>query len=70
MEEVALQKAFKAMSLGWNVGGRLNKGAWKTIRLCKDCGMTEFEKGGCYPIEGMDCWRPKGTITVWDDEEI
>lgn len=56
MEEAVIREAFSK--------------AWKTIRLCRDCGMTEFSRGGCYPTNGMECWRPKGVITVWDDEEI
>jgi hypothetical protein len=35
--------------------------------LCQDCGNVE----GCSPHrrESEECWRPKGTILVWEDEE-
>lgn len=49
--------------------GKLWDRRWNSKYDCRECGMTE--KARCYdlPIGLEECWRPKGVILVWDDEE-
>lgn len=55
------------------------------VQCCQDCGMNEFGKESFGMWEASPscshfsiwcnlgmldrCWRPKGTILVWEDEE-
>jgi hypothetical protein len=38
---------------------------------CGNCGMTEKDRCECDAVPGglFKCWRPNGTIMVWEDEE-
>jgi hypothetical protein len=37
---------------------------------CGNCGMTEKDRCDDLPRGLFECWRPRGTIIVWDDEEV
>jgi hypothetical protein len=39
---------------------------------CSNCGMSAKDRCECDAVPGglFKCWRPKGAIIVWDDEEV
>jgi len=37
---------------------------------CSNCGMTEKDRCDDLPRGLFECWRPRGTIIVWDEEEV
>jgi hypothetical protein len=51
----------------WEEHDRAFIRTWGILTDCSDCGIAEE----CVPHsrELEECWRPKGTILVWEDEE-
>lgn len=44
---------------------------WGILTDCSDCGIAENCSPQVNSTGGVDrCWRPKGVIMVWEDEEI
>lgn len=37
---------------------------------CGNCGMSAKDRCDDLPIGLEECWRPRGTIIVWNDEDI